>query len=317
MEWNTYIAIDDYSHKGIEILSSIPSSRIIVRNASDRPSIQELSRLVKEYDILIIGAKEQMNAEVYSNVTKLKILGTLSIGVDHIDRKFFKDNKIDVINCPSSNVVSVAEHTFSLILALSKRLFEAHSASCSLKGRRGMTGLPYDIYGKKIGIIGAGKIARKVMEIAQAFGMQILCYTVHPEKHLELKNLGVEFVSLKTLFAKSNIITVHLPLTDLSNGLISNQLINTLNTKAIIINTSRSKIMDNIALAGALKNQSIFGAGIDLDIDDIETCKLYKHLNNVILTPHSAGVTNDSMLRMDTDLASYIIERIKTKYQKV
>lgn len=317
MEWNIYIAIADYSSKAIEMLKEIPSSRIVVRETSDRrPSVDDLSKLVKEYEILIIGAKEQMNAEVYSNVTNLKILGTLSIGVDHIDKKFFNDRNIDVINCPFSNVVSVAEHTFALILALSKRLLEAHTASCTLQGRKGMASLPYEVCGKSMGIVGAGKIAKKVMEIGHAFKMQILCYTIHPEKHTDLKNLGVKFVSLDDLFVDSDIITVHLPLTDISKGLISSRLIKMMRSNALIINTSRSEIVDNIALADALKNKAIFGAGIDLDIDDVETPKLYRGLCNVILTPHSAGVTKDSIIRMDTDLASYIVEKINTKYQR-
>lgn len=312
MDRSIYVAISDYSPEAIEMLKEI-SSEIIVRKESERPSIRELSKLVRKYDILIIGAKEQMTSEVYSNATKLKILGTLSIGVDHIDKSFFDDKTIEVINCPHSNVVSVAEHTFSLILALSKRLFEAHTATCSLKGRQGMRGLPYDIFRKCIGVIGAGKIGTKVMKIAQAFEMKILCYTFHPDKHTNLEDLGVKFVSLDELFTTSDVVTIHIPLTDLSKGLISSELIEKMKKNAILINTSRSEIVDNIALANALRNNKILGAGIDINIGDSETVSVLKIFNNVILTPHSAGVTKESITRMDTDLASYIIERVKSK----
>lgn len=312
MDRSIYVAISDYSPKAIEMLKEI-SSEILIRKERERPSIQELTELVRKHDILIIGAKEQMNADVYSNATRLKILGTLSIGVDHIDKKFFDDENIDVINCPYSNVVSVAEHTFSLILALSKRLFEAHTASCALEGRKGMLGLPYDIYGKCIGVIGAGKIGTKVMEIARAFNIKILCHTFHPEKHADLKVLGVKFVSLDDLFIDSDIITIHIPLTEMSKGLISKKLVDKMKGNTVLINTSRTEIIDNVALANTLRNKAIFGVGIDLDIGDFETPKLYGELSNVILTPHTAGITKDSILRMDTDLASYIVERVKSK----
>jgi len=310
MEWNTYISITDYSPKALESLKEI-SKELTVRSSSERPSIEELSELVKKYNILIIGAKEQMNSEVYSNATELKILGTLSIGLDHISNEFFDDGAINVINCPYSNVVSVAEHTFSLTLALYKRLFEAHEASCSLKGRKGMSDLPSDIYGKCLGIVGAGKIGSKVIEIARVFGMQILCYTLHPEKHKHLEEFGVNFVSIDELFTLSDVISIHIPLKDNNHGLISYKLIEKMKKNAILINTSRSEIIDNVALANAIKKKYIFGAGIDLNIDDIDIPNTYKGINNIILTPHTAGVTKDSILRMDEDLASYIIETIK------
>lgn len=308
--WKIYVAISDYSSKAIEILKTLPAE-ITVRELGDRASEDELYNLVKEYDIIIIGAREKMTEKVYSNVRNLNILGTLSIGVDHIDEKFFEDDKIEVINCPYSNIASVAEHTYALILALLKKIIKAHSSSISLQERKGMTGLPVDMYGKTLGVVGAGRIGTKVMQMASAFGMMVLCHTYHPEKHRDLEDLGVKFENIEELFMGSDIITIHLPLTDESNDLISKDLIKLMKKTSIIINTSRTGIVDMTALKEALDNKSIFGAGIDLDQGDLETPKKLGGLPNVILTPHSAGVTKDSIVRMDTDLAGYIVDKVK------
>ena len=205
-------------------------------------------------------------------------------------------------------------HSLITLMNLNKiiqKIIQAHSSSISLQERKGMSGLPVDMYGKTLGVVGAGRIGTKVMQMASAFGMMVLCYTYHPEKHRDLEDLGVKFVNIEELFRGSDIITIHLPLTDESNDLISKDLIKLMKKTSIIINTSRTGIVDMTALKEALDNKSIFGAGIDLDQGDLETPKKLGGLPNVILTPHSAGVTKDSIVRMDTDLAGYIVDKVK------
>jgi D-3-phosphoglycerate dehydrogenase len=309
--WKIYVSLLDFSEEAIHMLRTL-NCEIAIRETGNRPSEDDLCRLVKEYDILIIGAKEKMTPKVHSHVEKMKILGTLSVGLDHIDKSFFEDSNIAVINCPNSNVISVAEHTFAFILALYKKLFKAHKATISFTGRSGLDGLPFDLNKKVLGVLGAGRIGSKVIHMAKAFDLRILCYTRNASRHSELLSIGVTFVELKQHFSDADIISVHLPLAKETNQLVSKELICLMKKNAILINTARTNIVDNAALWEALKNNNIFGAALDLDVEDRTTIELFRDLSNVILTPHTAGVTIDSILRMDTELAEYITERLSS-----
>lgn len=306
-----YCVISDYSEEAIRIFKS---AGIDFKVASDekRPDEEELKRLVQEYDILIIGAKENMTSAVYQCATRLKILGTLSIGMDHISKEFVDDRKIKIFNCPNSNVISVAEHTFGLILALQKKITEGNNAVIHGNGRRGINGLPHDLFGKKMGVIGAGKIATEVINIANAFRMQILGFTFNPQRHFDLKCKGVRFVELDTLLHEADIISVHLPLSELSERLINAQKICMMKETAIFINTSREQIVDTRYLLEHADKYSDFKVGLDIDIDNVKDIT-GKCRDNVLITPHIAGVSIEAIIRMDTELAKSIAKYLKFK----
>ena len=134
-----YCVISDYSQEAIKMLEGTGID-LKVTVSDKRPDEDELKKLVQEYDILIIGAKEKMTSAVYNCVTRLKILGTLSIGMDHIAKEFLDSRKIKVFNCPKSNVISVAEHTFGLILALQKKVAEGNNAVKQRRDRKEVSG---------------------------------------------------------------------------------------------------------------------------------------------------------------------------------
>ena len=144
---NGYCVISDYSKDAVKMFE-LMGVNLKVSTSATRPNEEELKELVQEYDILIIGAKEKMTSAVYNCATRLKVLGTLSIGVDHIASEFLHSDRIKVFNCPKSNVVSVAEHTFGLILALQKKVTEGNHAVLQGKGREGINGISHDLFGK-------------------------------------------------------------------------------------------------------------------------------------------------------------------------
>lgn len=166
MKLKAYIAIQNFNPIALEILKSIFD--VYLHKSSKRPTHEELKEIVKDYDVLIIGIKEKLTEEIYKNSKKLKIIGTLSIGVEHINQAFFKDPSIRIINTPCSNVSSVAEHTLSLMLAIQKRLLMTHKATINMLEREDIV-LPYELLNKTIGIIGAGKIALRVIKILKCF----------------------------------------------------------------------------------------------------------------------------------------------------
>lgn len=299
-----YIAISDYDPNALKIYENNDLD-ITLRQPGERPDENELIDIVKKYDIVIIGAKEKMTGKVYENASRLRTIGTLSIGIDHISQEFLNDDKIKIINCPNSNVSSTAEHTFALILALSKKLIPAHKATCALTGRTGMGGFPNDLYGKTLGVIGCGRIGSYVINLAKAFNMNILCHTAHPENHQNVLSSYdmFQFVNLTELLSNSDIITIHLPLTNTTENFLDASKMALISPKTFLINTSRLDIVNIDAVLSMLKNELLKGYAIDIDIEQTDIINELAKFNNVILTPHTAGVSIDSMIRMDTDLA--------------
>ena len=259
-------------------------------NSNKRPTKEELINLLKNYDILIIGIKEYLTEDMLEGITTNKIIATLSIGVDHIDKNFANSELITIVNAPTANVTSVAEHIFALILALKKKIIESNEITINGKHKRSLTRRGKDINGSTLGIIGAGKISREVIKIAKIFNMEIYCNTLHPEQHKDLEKNGVKFVDLDTLLSNCDIITANIPLTDNSNNLISKEKIKLMKKDATFINTSRSKIVDVEELIKYADENETFNVGLDIDIEDYEELLKIRR-NNVIVTPHIAGVT--------------------------
>lgn len=299
-----YSVFKDLDKKACEIIKSA-GIQLDLSNSDQRPNKEELVRLFNDYDILIIGVKEKFTEDMLTGIHKNKIIATLSIGLDHIDNSFFNTDLIEVINCPTSNVVSVAEHIFSLILSLKKRIIEANNISINGGTKKDLSRRSNDISGSTIGIIGAGKISREVIKIAKVFNMKIYCNTLHPEKHKDLLKQGIEFLELNTLLSNCDIITVNIPLTEESKNLISKDKIKLMKKTATFINTSRAEIVDINELIKYADENDTFNVGLDIDVEDYKEILTTKR-NNVIVTPHIAGVTKEAINRMDLELANNI-----------
>jgi len=289
------------------------SKIITVHPKSDRPTKEELCEIVREYDIIICGVFEKLDRDVAYNVGRLKIIGTLSVGLDHIDINAFKTKGVEIINIPHSNAISVAEHTFALILALVKRLPEEDVAVRMGQRRKGVPDRPIELYQKTLGIIGAGPIAYYVAKFAKAFNMNILVWTFHPEKHKEFIEIGVNFVDrFENLLEKCDILTIHIPLTDKTKNLISKELLYSINREKplILINTSRAEIIEKSLIPDALKRGYIDRCCLDVYYDDeISLCPKYK----VIFSPHIAGLSQEGIKRMRFDLIKKIKKLVEMR----
>lgn len=251
-----------------------------------------------------------MTKDMLCEIDKKKIIATLSIGVDHIDKSFFESDLINIINCQTSNVISVAEHIFALILSLKKRVIEANEIAMRGGTKKDLSARSNDINNSSIGIIGAGKISREVIKIAKVFNMKIYCNTLNSEKHKDLLEQGVEFLSLNTLLSNSDIITVNIPLNEENKNLISKDKIRLMKKSATFINTSRAEIVDMNELIKYADENETFKVGLDIDAENYKEMLNVKR-NNVIVTPHIAGVTKEAIKRMDAELAINIKEYLK------
>ena len=304
-----YSIFKDLDKNACEILRN-NGIQLELSDCEERPNKEELIRLLNDYDILIIGVREKLTEDMLKMINNKKIIATLSIGIDHIDNSFFESDLIKVINCQTSNVISVAEHIFALILGLKKRIVEANEISIKGGTKRDLSARSNDISNSSIGIIGAGKISREVIKIAKVFNMRIYCNTLNPEKHQDLLKEGVEFVDLDKLLNISDIVTVNIPLNEESKNLISKNKIRLMKKTATFINTSRAEIVDMNELIKYADENDTFNVGLDIDVENYKEMLRTKR-NNVIVTPHIAGVTKEAIERMDVELANNIIEYLR------
>ena len=301
-----YSIIKKLDKKACEIIRN-NGIQLDISNSDKRPDKEGLIKLLNEYDILIIGIEDKFTKDMLPKTTKKKIIATLSIGLDHIDRAFLENDNIKIINCQNSNVVSVAEHIFALILGLKKRIIEANDISLKGENRRNLSMRSNDITGSTLGLIGAGKISREVIRISKAFNMNIICNTLNPEKHQDLIKQGIKFVSLDEVLSNADIITINIPLNEENKNLISKEKIRLMKKTATFINTSRGELVDMTELIKYADENKTFNVGLDIDAENYKDILSIKR-NNVIVTPHIAGVTKEAVERMDIEVAKNIVK---------
>lgn len=302
--------IPDLSNEALEILCKSGVSLDIAENGF-LPKTDEVIELLQKYDILITGVRTNFPKEILNHISSKKVIATLSIGTDHIANEVKNSPMVTVISLKDANVISVAEHIFSLILALNKRLYESNKLVIDGRGNRNnLYERPEDISNKKLGLIGAGNITKEVIRIAKVFNMDMVCYTRNSEAHKDFLEYGVIFKSLEEVLRESDIINVSVPLTEDTRLLINDERIKLIKNTATFINTSRTDIVDNEALIRKADLYGTFYVGLDIDLDNYVNL-FSKYRNNVIVSPHIAGVSKQAIARMDYELASKIKDFLK------
>lgn len=262
-----------------------------------------LADLLKDADILIgdFTFNIPVTKKILSKTTKLKLIQQPTVGYQHIDIQAARELNIPVANTAGANDISVAEHTIMVALALLKKLFYAHQ-----KTKEGQwvqmemfdMGI-FELYQKTWGIIGMGKIGKEVARRLNAFSINILYYDKIKLSEEKEKELNAKYRPLDKLLRESDIISLHLPLTEETKNLISEKEINMMKPHSYLINVSRGELVDEEALAKALKQKRIAGAAVDVfSTEPISpSCPLLS-APNIILTPHIAGATNESRARI-------------------
>ncbi len=279
--------------------------------ADKTPTKSELIGLVQEFDGIIVGRLEIIDKEVLEN-SKLKFIGIEAKGTNNVDIDECKRKNIAVFYTPEANITSVAEHVLTLILSLAKNLIKLDTSVRKEEFDK-FRHSTVDVKDKTLGIIGAGAITKEIIKRAKAFEMNILCCTKNPKKH---KDLDVKFVPLTELLKNSDFISINLPLTDETKNFIDEKELSLMKKSAFLINTSRGKIVNENALVKVLKSNKIAGAGIDVfEEEPTHNRKLFE-LDNVILTPHVAGVSKEALYRMEKHLIDDIVAFLNNKKPK-
>ncbi len=210
--------------------------------------------------------RSDLSAMVLRGMPKLRLIATRSTGSDHIDLAYCRQAQIAVCNVPAYGDHTVAEHVFALLLALSRRIVEAvertRRGDFSQEGLRG-----FDLAGKTLGVVDAGRIGRRVIGIGQGFGMEAIAFDARPDP-IAAKQLGFRFVGLDELLAAADVITLHLPGGEATRQLIGEAEFARMKPGAVLFNTSRGGVMDSEALVRALFSGCLAGAGLDVVVEE-------------------------------------------------
>ncbi|MFW5790723.1 MAG: 2-hydroxyacid dehydrogenase [Bacillota bacterium] len=254
----------------------------------------EMIERAKDAEIMII-ANQPLSANVINSCPKLEMISLAFTGFDHIDLEACRKNDILVSNSSGYANQAVAELVFGLSIELMRNIKDCDQATRESKTRAGLIG--NELAGKNFGIIGFGSIGQKTARIAKAFGCKLL--VDNHKEHAIGAELGVEYLDIDEVMAKSDIISLHVPLKEATKGLIDAQKIGLMKEDAILINTARGPVVDSEALAQALNNEEIAGAGIDVFEMEPPIPKDHPLLNakNTILAPHVAFATEEAFLK--------------------
>ena len=253
---------------------------------------EELIERAANADIVML-ANLPFRKEVIENCPKLKMISVAFTGVDHVDMAVCREKGITVCNAAGYSTNAVAELVYGLAISVIRNIVPCDNATRTEKTKNGLVGT--ELFNKKFGIVGTGAIGLKVAEIAKAFGCEVLAYSRSQKS--EAIEKGVKYVELDTLLRESDIVSLHVPLNESTKNLIDEKKIALLKSSAILINTARGPVVDNTALAKALNEGKIAGAGIDVFETEPPIASIHSlvHAKNTVLTPHVAFATNEAL----------------------
>ncbi len=306
----------------MENLSTAFPQASLISEAPNGTNISEF----KDAEIISTFIYSKLDQEVLSSFPNLKFIATRSTGFDHIDRDYCKNKGIVISNVPEYGSNTVAEHTFALILSLTRKIYQAINQTRNLNfNHEELTGI--DLNGKTMGIIGLGKIGENVLRIALGFGMNVLVYTRTPNEKL-LSSYSFGYVDLQTLISKSDIVSLHLPLNEHTKHIINTENITKFKKGSYLINTARGGLVETEAILHGIDQNILEGVGLDvLEEEDelkeeiqvmskldggknLKTLVLNHVLINhpkVLITPHNAFNSREALERIDNTT----IENIK------
>ena len=274
----------------------------------------KLAERGKDADIIII-ANQPFRKNVIEKCKNLKLLSVAFTGVDHIDVDFCKEKGICVCNATGYSTNAVAELAFGLAISVLRNI-PACDAVCRKEGTKaGLVGC--ELFGKTFGVVGTGAIGSKVAKIAQAFGCKVVAYsrTVKPE----MQGAGIEYLSLEEVLKVSDIVSLHVPLNDKTKGLIGEKEIALMKKNAILLNTARGPVVDSEALAKALNEERIAGAGIDVfEMEPpVPAEHPLLHSKHTVVTPHVAFASHEALFTRAQIVSENILKWEDGKPQNV
>ena len=296
------LAADGISPKGIELLQK--DFEVVVK---DKLPAEELLEIIPDFDALIVRSASKVTAEVIARAEKLKIIGRAGVGVDNIDIPAATAKGIIVINSPGGNTIAATEHTMAMMLAMSRNIPIANETMHKGEwNRKKYVGV--ELRGKTLGVVGMGRIGSGVAKRAMAFDMNVLAYDPYINEE-RAKALGVKIATFDEVIENSDFITVHMPLTKDTKGMIAMEQMKKMKPGVRLVNCARGGIIDEADLAEALKQGIVAAAAIDVYTSEPPAEKGNPLLEapNIVLTPHLGASTVEAQIGVSVDVAKGII----------
>ncbi len=300
---------DKLADEGIQILKAVKGFQVDCKYGL-KPA--ELKSIIKGYDALIVRSGTEVTADIIEAADNLKFIGRAGVGLDNVDLQAATRKGIVAMNTPAGNTTSTAEHTMSLILALTRNIPQADASLKSGKWERSKF-MGVELHGKILGIVGLGRIGSTITRMAKSFGMKIIAYD--PFISLEIASkMEVEMVELAHLFKRSDYITIHTPKSNETKSLIGEKEFSMMKKTVRVINCARGGIIDEAALVTALEKGMIAGCALDVFSDEplAPNHPLLK-FDNCVVTPHLGASTSEAQVNVAIEIAQTIRDALLGK----
>ena len=293
---------DDIAAEGIETLRAADILEVDVRTGISAP---ELRSIIDGYHALIVRSRTKVSAEILEAAGSLKVVGRAGVGVDNIDVESATRRGIVVLNAPGGNVISAAEHAIALMLAVVRHIARADASLRRGEWERGrFRGI--ELHGKTLGLAGAGRIGSEVARRARAFGMRVVAYDPYLSRE-RAQQVGMELVTLPDLLETADLVSVHVPLTEETRGLIGVKELAMMKPGAYLINAARGGVVDEAALFTALKEKRLAGAALDVfEKEPVAADHPLLQLDNVVAVPHLGAATHEAQTSVGIEICEAV-----------
>lgn len=296
------LATDEVDERGLAVLDR--NGGFLVESIDDS-STPEFAQALARAHALIVRSATDVDAAMIEAAPDLRVIGRAGVGVDNIDVDAASQHGIAVFNAPGGNTVAAAELTMALILVVVRNVTEAERSMREGRWERSrFVGVELD--GKTLGLIGAGRVGGEVVARARAFGMEVIVYDPYLTDE-RAKELGFRLTDLDEVLETSDVISVHVPLTAETQGLVGEGALAKMKDTAYLVNASRGGVIDEPALAEALKAGKLAGAGLDVyETEPLPEDSPLRHAPNLVMTPHLGASTEDAQVRVAREVADRI-----------
>ena len=277
-------------------------------DVDERPGLgpDELCALLPEYDALVVRSQVQVDAAMIAAGARLQVIGRAGVGVDNVDLEAATRAGITVVNAPTGNTIAAAEQTLALLYAVARRIAPADASLRRGEWKRAQfTGL--ELRGRTLGIVGLGKIGQAIAARAAAMEMTVLASDPFVTAE-QAGHHGAELVSFDELIARADVVSLHVPLTRTTRGLIDAAQLARMKPGAILLNVARGGLIDEAAVAEALRSGHLGGAGVDVFDEEPPTGSPLLDAPNTVLTPHLGASTNEAQVAVAAEIADQILD---------
>lgn len=290
------------SNKPYEVLKE-NDCEVIKLTSDNGPIIDQLKNHINDVDAIIAGL-DVYDADFIKNAKKLKVISRYGVGYDKVDVNAAKANDVAVTITPGANGNSVADMAVALMLDAARNVSYMDSM---IKSENQQRPIGVEMWGKTLGVIGAGRIGQGVAKRCKGFNMRILCYDMYENEEFK-KEVGAEYTDLLTIIKESDFITIHSPLTDETKNMFSTEEFKIMKKNAVIVNTARGGIIDEEALYFALKEGEIRAAGLDATVVEPPYGSKLLELPNCTITPHAGATTIEASDNMSIMAAQNVVD---------